>query len=158
MLRPAALALAALLPSSDPISIESPELDKYQITLAVIEIGEGEYQGYYVEGAEEGDIVTGGDPIMMHPARLVRRLAGPPVSDLKRVRRLAGGFRIGYTAPQARVIAFLEPTDQGYYFAQWSERLKGRFACFPENVRTHFKMRFPPSKKPNRDGNICIDV
>ena len=158
MLRAAALLLVAALPAGDSITLESPEPDKYQVTLAVISVEKGEYQGYYVEGAQPGDIVTGGDPILLQEARLVRRIAGPPMPGFRKVRRLAGGYRIGYDRAVPRLIAILEPTDQGYYFAQWSQRLSGRYACFPENVRAHFKMRFPPNRKPNAQGAICIDV
>ncbi|MEZ0243029.1 MAG: hypothetical protein ACAH11_06605 [Sphingomonas sp.] len=154
----AALLLGAAPPPDDPIGIESPEPDKYQVTLAVISVEKGVEEGYYIPDAEPDDIVIGGDPILIQPARLVRRIAGPPMPDFHKVRRLAGGYRIGYDRAIPRLLAILEHTDQGYYYVQWSQRLTGRFGCFPREVREHFKMRFPPNLKPNAGGAICIDV
>lgn len=156
--RLAALALVALLPAADSIALESPEPGSYQVTLAVISVEEGIQEGYYVPEAGPDDIVIGGDPILMQPAKLIRRIAGPPMPDFHKVRRLAGGYRIGYQRAIPRMIAILEHTGQGYYFVQWSQTLTGRFACFPKEVREHFKMRFPASNKPNAGGAICIDA
>jgi hypothetical protein len=154
----AALTMLVAPPLAEAISLESPEPDKYQVTLAVISVEEGIEEGYYVADAEPGDIVTGGDPILMQPARLIRRIAGPPMPDFHKVRRLAGGYRIGYDRAIPRMVAILEHTGQGYYYAQWSQTLTGRFACFPREVREHFKMRFPASATPDAAGAICIDV
>jgi hypothetical protein len=151
-----ALALLIAAAQAPTVEVHTPP-GSGEITLAYIEIGDGTYIDTFSEEtpSEDGTLsIDLGRPIFAHSARIVRRFAGPrlpPDVVVHRIWRHASTGLIG----RKRFLAFLERTDKGYYFVQWSVAPDGRRACMPAEVVEHYGIT---GGVQAAEGEVCLPL
>ncbi len=95
------------------------------------------------------------DSLVEHRGTFVGRiLAGPRVPGRITIRQVypeTAGFRTG----PVRRLAFLERTDQGYWFVQWQVEIQGGRACLTPEAIARFRIAIP-RRAPDRNGEICL--
>ena len=150
------LALLIAAAAAPTVEVHTPP-GSGAITLAYIEIGDGTYIDTYSEEVRGPDGTLSldfGRPIFSHSARIVRRLAGPRLPPDVLVRRIWRHASTGLIG-RKRFLAFLERTDSGYYFVQWSVAPEGRHVCMPVEVVEHYRIT---GGIPGEDREICLPL
>jgi hypothetical protein len=143
-----------------------------EVFAAIISIkpGDGEYSGYYCAPfQDENDICLGASILIQRGSvdRYIGNLPDRRDPRLKSARRsdvdgayfrikMIGGHAMRRIRP-GRYLAIVEPTNDGYFFAQWYESYSETKGCFPEEVVDHYNKRLSFDRlKLREDGSRCL--
>jgi hypothetical protein len=143
---------------------------KVYAAIVRLEPQNGKYDGYYCQSDDDENSICLGASILIQRGSIERYIGARP--DLKnpwikaanladvdgsyvRLRMIAGHAQRRVSA--GRYLAVVEPTDKGYYFLQWYEKVRETAGCFPKNVVEHYGARLQLQQlKPDADGGRCL--